>query len=162
MVDCRRVIQLAFVVSALLLVGCRQSAELREGRVDVTLDGRTFSLEIAADAESRYQGLSDRSKIDASGGMVFVFTDAKVRHFVMRRCEVPIDIIFLGPAGRITAMHAMEVEPESTPEDRLKRYSSGWPAQFAIELAGGTLHAMDLDHGDQIQLPLDALKAMAR
>ncbi len=131
----------------------------------VTIDGRTFHLELALDADTRLQGFSDREHIDPDGGMLFVFPQvvpASRLQFVMRRCLVPIDIIFLGPNGRVLATHAMEVEPFDTPEMDLKRYGSGYPGQFAIELAGGTLETLNVQPGDAIDLPYADLKARAR
>ncbi|MFP3422318.1 DUF192 domain-containing protein, partial [Bacillus sp. SIMBA_161] len=86
--------------------------------------------------------------------MLFVFPDARVRRFVMRKCLVPIDIVFLDAAGRIVAMHEMAVEPYDTPESELKRYSSRYPAQFAIELRGGWLERLELETGEKVALPL--------
>lgn len=151
-------------LAAALLVGCtpRGGDPAAPSMQRVTLAGRTFHLEVAADDDARYQGLSDRPSIPEDGGMLFVFPDAAVRTFVMRRCLVPIDIAFLGPRGRIVAMHAMQVEPYDTPESRLTRYSSHWPAQFAIELRGGTLAELGVELGQAVELPLEALQAVAR
>lgn len=132
--------------------------------VPVELGGRRFVLELALTPEQRHQGLSDRPAIAPDGGMLFVFPDDRVavQQFVMRRCLVPIDIAFLDREGRVLAMHAMAVQPPETAEADLVRYSSRYPAQFAIELAGGTLADLELSPGDRVELPLAALKARAR
>lgn len=124
----------------------------------VIIGKQVFDLELALDHPSRFQGLSDRKTIDPDGGMLFVFPNAAVRAFVMRRCLVPIDILFLGPGGRVVAMHEMQVQPYDTPEGQLRRYSSRWPAQFVIELKGGTVRSLGLKLGDKIDLPIDTLK----
>ena len=130
---------------------------------EVTLDGRTYALELALTPEQREQGLSDREEIDPEGGMLFVFPDSQVhvQQFVMRRCLVPIDIIFVAPDGLITAMHAMQVEEPGTTGYELERYGSRYPAQFVIELAGGTLETLNLSVGDRVDLPREALAAAA-
>lgn len=130
----------------------------------ITLAGREYELEVAATPDARYQGLSDRASIPDDGGMIFVFPAHQVRvhEFVMRRCLVPIDIIFADVDGVVTATHAMGVEPYDTPDDELKRYSSRTPAQFAIELKGGTLPSLGLKPGDRLDLPLRELKRLAR
>ncbi|MEQ9461695.1 MAG: DUF192 domain-containing protein [Phycisphaeraceae bacterium] len=129
---------------------------------EVTLDGRVFRLEVAADADQRFQGLSDREQIAEDGGMLFVFPSEARREFVMRRCLVPIDILFLDGRGTVVKTHAMKVEPYDRPELALKRYGSRWPAQFAIEIRGGLLEGMAIEEGDVIELPIEQLKAMAR
>jgi uncharacterized membrane protein (UPF0127 family) len=128
----------------------------------VTLSGQTFELELALDGESRYQGLSDRDQVPPNGGMLFVFPRPRRMDFVMRRCRVPIDLVFLDPGGRVVATHAMTVEPPQTPENQLRRYTSGYPAQFAIELPGGALAQLNLITGMKVQLPTDALKHRSR
>lgn len=128
----------------------------------VTLGGRRFVLELALTPEERFQGLSDRPVIEPDGGMLFVFPRAGRMEFVMRRCLVPIDIAFIDPSGRITAMHEMRVEPYDTPEARLRRYPSRYPAQYVIEVAGGTLRELDLSIGDRVDLPYERLKSRAR
>jgi uncharacterized membrane protein (UPF0127 family) len=127
----------------------------------VTINGHDFNLELALDDDTRFQGLSDRDHIASDGGMLFVFDRPRRLQFVMRRCLVPIDIVFLDPAGRVTAMHEMQVEPYDRPERQLTRYGSGYPAQFVLEFAGGTLEKLDLAPGDRVELPLAALKARA-
>ncbi|MEZ6191317.1 MAG: DUF192 domain-containing protein [Phycisphaerales bacterium] len=129
----------------------------------VTIKSETFTLELALDDASRLQGLSDRAEIADDGGMLFVFPKEAVREFVMRRCLVPIDIAFLNAHGEVVWMHAMQIESDpNTPEYRLKRYSSHYPAQFAIELKEGTIRRLGLAQGDRIDLPVEALKGRVR
>ena len=133
--------------------------------LDLTLNGQVFRLELALNHAQRYQGLSDRRSIGEDRGMLFVHRSAQVLQFVMRRCHVPIDLIYLDEHGRIVAMHAMPVvQPIGGNRwyDPRTSYSSHKYAQFAIELRGGTLPTLGLQVGDIIDLPLEALKARAR
>ncbi|WP_428390159.1 DUF192 domain-containing protein [Mucisphaera sp.] len=155
---------------AVVVVGCSPEPKTAEEIAEaiataeiqaVEIDGRVFRLEIAADPDTRFQGLSDRAEIAPDGGMLFVFPSEARREFVMRRCLVPIDIIFLDGRGTVVQTHQMQVEPYDRNELALKRYGSRWPAQFAIEIAGGLLDELEVADGDVIELPLEALKAMA-
>jgi uncharacterized membrane protein (UPF0127 family) len=137
--------------------------------IPVTIDGRTFNLELAADAESRTRGLMDRESIPDDGGMIFVFPDVAMRSFWMKNCLTDMDILFLDGSGRVTAMHEMTIEPPQRPgetewqyEWRLPGYSSLRPAQFAIELAPGTLRQLQVGRNDLIPLDLPDLKGRAR
>lgn len=148
--------------------------------VRVPIGGRSFKLELAADTPTRTKGLGGRSEIAEDGGMIFVFPDQQVQvlQFLMRDCLADIDIIFLDPSGRITAMHGMKKEPPRGPgegvagdlssretavyESRLRKYSSRFAAQFAIELRGGTLAGLKLEAGQKINIDTAALKAKAR
>lgn len=149
-------------------VGCEQEQDADVATV--TLGGRVFHLELAMDQNVRFQGLSGRTHIEPDGGMMFVFPRPQALSFVMRDCTIPIDIVFLDGSGRIVAMHAMvPEEPKRASETptqydlRLKRYPSRFDAQFAIELAGGTLEGLDLAEGQQVTIQdATGLKRRAR
>lgn len=148
-------------------VGCAQPQAIVDGKVDVEIAGETFSCEIVADNDSRTVGLGNHPGLGRNEAMLFSFPDSRVRSFLMRDCTFDIDIIFLDPTGRITAMHEMSVE-EARREDesqfqyemRLAKYSSRFNAQYAIEFAGGTLDRLELDMGDQIELNTEALQSI--
>lgn len=155
---------LALLVMVCVSTGC-QSAPTSEAGLElkqVMIGSKAYNLELAMDDTTRFQGLSDRKSIPRDGGMLFVFPQPRQLNFVMRRCLIPIDLIYLGPGGRIVSMHQMQIEPYDTPEHQLKYYSSGWPAQFAIELRQGSIDELDLKVGQKIELPLSDLKAAVR
>lgn len=158
---------LAALSATLALGGCEEPPP--ENIERVTISGRTFDLEISADNASRVKGLSGRTEIKPDGGMLFVFPRSEMRTFVMRDCPIPIDIIFLDGTGRITAMHKMTVEEPRKPgetdqayETRLRKYSSAFAAQYAIELKGNTLDDLKLKNGDLIKLNVERLKKIVK
>ncbi|MBL0870283.1 MAG: DUF192 domain-containing protein [Phycisphaerales bacterium] len=159
------------------LSGCEEKAGANVGAVK--LGGRKFFLELALDPQTRFRGLSERTVIEPDGGMLFVFPPGQVavQGFVMRDCPIAIDIVYLDPAGRVLAMYEMKPEPprdaskgEGTPADannvtynaRLKQYSSRFPAQFVIELAGGTLKTLNVKEGDLVQFEREEYVRRAR
>jgi hypothetical protein len=144
---------------------CRAPA----GEVEAKIAGERFALELAANPAARYRGLSGRTHIPPNGGMLFAFRPAQPLEFVMRDCPIPIDIAFLDADGRVVAVHAMKVEPPRAPgesavdyDDRLPRYASGEPAQFAIETAGGRLAELGLAPGAQVGFDRAAVLARTR
>jgi uncharacterized membrane protein (UPF0127 family) len=158
---------LLLVCTLFMGVGCAQPQAIVDGKIDVEVGNETFSCIIVADNDSRTVGLGNHPGLGRNDAMLFSFPDSKVRSFLMRDCTFDIDIIFLDPTGRITAMHAMLVEdPKGDNESqfqyemRLKKYSSRFNAQYAIEFAGGTLERLNLSMGDQIELNIDALQAI--
>ena len=135
----------------------------------VEIAGKPYKLEVAADSVSRANGLSRRTSIDDDGGMIFIFPDTDMRSFWMKDCVIDIDLMFLDSQGRIVALHEMPMEPAQRPEEsaaqyeaRLKRYTSGKRAQFAIELKAGTMKQLGLALGQKVPMDLKRLKAMAR
>lgn len=129
------------------------------------LKGQTFTLELALDHETRAQGLSDRESIPADGGMLFVFPSPVKTQFVMRRCYVPIDLIFIDEDGYIDSLHAMEVI-EPIGGARWKNPFTGYPTagsiRYAIELQGGKIAELGLKRGKKIQLPDRVLQLNAQ
>jgi uncharacterized membrane protein (UPF0127 family) len=157
--------------------------------LEVKLDGRTFKLEQATTDEQRFRGLSGRTEIAPDGGMIFLFRRAATHSFVMRDCPIPIDIVYVDATGRITAMHAMQPEPERTEaekvlgpenapawgrineayESRLKKYSSKHDAIVVIEIKGGTLNlegsnpkGLNLKVGQKLDLDMAELRKRAK
>jgi len=166
-----------FYVPMLLLAGCLfcidgcGGSDLSSRTERVTIHGETFTLELAADDASREKGLMHRTEIPDRGGMLFVFPDSKVRvqEFWMGNCPIDMDIIYLDGMGGVTATHHMKAQPPQQSDEsddqysqRMPRYSSGYPAQFAIELKAGTLDRLKIGFDDRIALDLVNLKALAR
>ena len=147
-----------------MATGCARHTPPATGveSIAVVIGGQRFELELALDGASRFAGLSDRPRLDAEAGMLFVFPTPRRTAFVMRRCQFPIDLIYLGPGGRVDRIQRMTVEPPDTAESDLRRYPSAGRVQFAIELVGGTLDRLVLAAGDKVELPLEALKRRSR
>lgn len=161
------------VATVSALHGCDESAD---GNVAVVrVAGKVFHLELASDSEKRFRGLSGRTHIEADGGMLFVFPKPERMSFVMRECPIPIDILFLDSRGVVIAAHEMQPEEprradeprpvggaEDPYERRLKKYSSKFDAQFAVELAGGTIRRLGAKEGDRVSFDVEALKKRAK
>ena len=173
----RRVMGALLITSLLVLSACgnagdttgQQSATTNKPAdaqtVELTLMDQTFNLEVALDFASRNQGLSDRNSIDATGGMLFKFTSPVKTQFVMRRCYVPIDLIFIDEDGYIDSLHAMAVI-EPIGGARWKNPSSGYPTAgkilYAVELKGGKIAELGLSRGEKIELPEAVLQLKAQ
>jgi len=135
----------------------------------LTIAGTPFRLTLSADDASRQKGLGGVAELAADEGMLFVFPDAQHRFFWMKGCIMDIDIAFIDPFGFVTAVHTMPKEMPQGPEEsamayenRLQRYRSLSPAQFAIELAPGTFERLGVKRGTKVDLDLPRLKALAK
>jgi uncharacterized membrane protein (UPF0127 family) len=163
----------ALALGALLFGGACATDASSEGdgveRVPFSLKGERFRMEVALDDPTRMQGLGGRARIDAQGGMIFVFPQAAPRSFVMRDCPIPIDLAYLDDNGVVVTTHAMAPEeprrPGETPaeyESRLKTYPSRFPVRYVVEFAGGRLAEMGVAPGDRADFDRSALKQRAR
>ena len=151
---------LATVTAVLTACSGQPSAELVPPSITVDIGGRLFALELAVDQATRRRGLSGRERIGLADGMLFVFPHAGKQSFWMRGCLVPIDLLYLDPGGYIVDLHRMHPVP-GVPDDEFKTYPSKWDAQYAIELAGGMIDELELETGQQIDLPPRDLKRWA-
>ena len=147
--------------------GCQRGQSI-QGTEQVVIAGQPYQLEMARDDATRTKGLMGRTEIASDGGMLFIFPTSQVRSFWMGYCLVDMDIMFLDPNGRVTAIHTMKIEDprrddesESDYSARLAGYSSVYSAQFVIELRAGSITQLGVRVDDKIELDLARLKAMA-
>ena len=155
---CRLMLLLA--LPAITTLGC-ETGEVPTHET-VTLDGRTYKLELAVTDTQRANGLMGRKSLPADGGMLFIFPGPEHLSFWMKNCVMDIDVIYIDASGRVVSILEMKPPKPGTPESGLRRYPSGYPAQFAIEIAGGTAKDMAIKRGDKIDLRTDYLTTLAR
>lgn len=151
----------------LLPAACRSNGEAQ--RETVVIKGTAFVCDVARDFNDRQRGLMERPVLPMGRGMLFIFPDSAVRSFWMAQCPADIDVAFLDAHGVVTAVHEMVAEPprgDDEPlaayEARLLHYSSGLPAQFAVEMPPGSIQMLALRPNDIIKLDLERLKRLAR
>jgi uncharacterized membrane protein (UPF0127 family) len=178
--------RIAFARAALLLgfaaLACREPAQQPPAAaksapasaaagevIFLSIGGETWTLELALDPATRQRGLSGRPGVPPRSGMLFAFPSARPLAMVMRDCPEPIDVAFLDTQGRVVAIHTMPPEPPRRPdegvfayEQRLPQYGSEVPAQFAIELAGGSFARQGISVGDSLRFDGPALARRAR
>jgi len=147
------------VAAAMLTAGCEKPQSGPQPSAKVTIRGQSWQVELAATADQRYQGFSDRKDLPAGRGMLFIFPQPRVLDFCMRFCLIPLDIAFIGPDMRVVRMYTMEVEPYGFDT---KHYDSEVPAQYALEVPKGALAAAGVRVGDKVEFSSnmpDAAKA---
>jgi uncharacterized membrane protein (UPF0127 family) len=157
---CRLLCAILLGLGALLPGGCDQDNPPTQQEIE--LAGETFQLELALTDPQRREGMMGRTEMGENEGMLFVFEDEGMRRFWMKNCRIPLDVIYLDSEGRIVSIRTMSVPDPDTPDTKLRRYSSRWPAQFAIELRAGRAEELGLSEGDRVDLPVRRLKAHAR
>lgn len=151
----------AVIAGLLLPTGCGCQTGNTE---QVTIAGEPFELEVVTTEAAIQRGLGGRTSIPRNGGMLFVFPEAVKRRFWMKDCLIDMDIMFLSPQGRITAIHEMKAEAPRAEgesiqayEDRLKGYTSIVNAQYAIELQAGRMAELGLKPGQKLDISTDCL-----
>ncbi|MFB3890836.1 MAG: DUF192 domain-containing protein [Phycisphaerae bacterium] len=143
---------LAAVLLAAALAAADGCSERSPVTPRVTINGHTWTVDLATTRKQRYDGLSGRTYLAPGYGMLFVYPTPRPLEFCMRGCPVPIDIAFIGADMRVIKTYQMHVEPNLEEKDI---YPSDRPAQFALEVAGGTLVRAGVKEGDVVTFSAD-------
>ncbi len=114
----------------------------------VRINGYTWTVELATTSNQRYLGLSGRSHLPADRGMLFIYSSPEILNFCMRGCEIPIDIVYIGPDGDVVCVHEMKPEPDGQSR---ATYSSHGYAQYALELPAGSLERAGIKVGQRVE-----------
>ena len=120
--------------------------------IDLTVDrgGKpvAFKVELAASAEAQARGLMFRTALGDNEGMIFPSAAPEPRSFWMKNTPLSLDIIFIGPDGRIANIAANTV-PYS-----LDSVRSNGPASAVLELRAGRAKELGIVPGDRVTYAL--------
>jgi len=118
-------------------------SDLAVSAVVVKNDG--FRVWLARTSDEQREGLMfvSESEIADDQGMLFVFSDERVRGFWMKNTVTPLDIAYARMDGTIVAIHTM-------PPLTLQTFSSIEPAMFALEVKAGTFAKLGIVEGDHM------------
>jgi len=115
----------------------------------VEAGGKRFYVEIAADDQTRAQGLMFRDTMADDRGMFFIFRREEPRSFWMMNTRIPLDIIYLDRELRIVSIVENARPCRRTP---CPSYPSRGPAQFVLEVNAGQAAALGLSAGDRVSV----------
>lgn len=117
-------------------------------RVPVVLGEETFTLEVADSSAKQQRGLSGRTGLATSTGMLFVF-DAPGRYsFWMKDMLFPIDIIWLRDDWCLVHI-VSDISPDTYPDT----FAPPVPATYVVELAAGEATRLGLRAGACLESP---------
>jgi len=105
----------------------------------------SITVEIADTPETQMKGLMERSALDDSSGMLFVFERLEPQKFWMKNTPVSLDIIFIGGDGCI-----INIVESTTPMSN-QRYRSSGPVKYVVEVRAGFAKRYQLDTDTCIQ-----------
>ncbi len=103
------------------------------------------NLEVVQTAPEIQRGLMGRTSLPPNTGMLFQFPDEKLRSFWMQNTLIPLDMFFINSAGRI-----VNIVHSAPPLTETLQHSIE-PAQYVVELAGGSAQALGIQAGDRFQ-----------
>ena len=121
--------------------------------IDVTVKSGdetiTFDTELADTAEAQTRGLMFRTELADDEAMIFPTEVPQQRSFWMKNTPLSLDIIFIGPDGKITniAANAVPYSLESLPSAGL--------ASAVFEIRGGLAEELGIKPGDEVAWDVD-------
>jgi uncharacterized membrane protein (UPF0127 family) len=107
-----------------------------------------FKVELADSPEAQAKGLMFRTELGDFEGMIFPSAVPQPRSFWMKNTPLSLDIIFIGPDGRITNI-AADTVPYS-----LDSVSSSGVAAAVLELRAGRAAELGIVPGDKVEYAL--------
>ena len=116
--------------------------------IEATSGRFEFQVELAVSPEQRSQGLMFREDLDEDRGMLFDFGRSQPASMWMRNTYVPLDMLFIDAAGRITQI-AANTQPLSD-----AAIASREPVRAVLELRAGVTARLGIEPGDRVIHPL--------
>lgn len=86
-----------------------------------------------------------RKSLADGAGMLFIYPEAQLVKMWMKNTYIPLDILFIGPDGRIVKI------VEKVAAEQPGRISSGKPVTMVLELAAGVVAQRGIRIGDRLQ-----------
>jgi uncharacterized membrane protein (UPF0127 family) len=111
-------------------------------------DGYAVHVEIAADEDTRRQGLMYRDRLPADGGMLFFFPQNGDYPFWMKNTLIPLDLIWIDDQRRIAAI-AHDVPP--CKGDPCPSVPPNAQARYVLEVAAGVAARHRLAKGQTLR-----------
>jgi uncharacterized membrane protein (UPF0127 family) len=146
----RRIVVLAALLLTALVsqpAGALETFKTSELTILTAGGPHKFTIELAITGPEREQGLMFRRSLAPDAGMLFDMDLPTNITMWMKNTFIPLDMLFLDPAGRIVDIHERAV-PQST-----DIISTRAPARYVIELNGGTAERLGIKIGDRVTSP---------
>ena len=116
------------------------------------LNGKVFVLEVMDTPDKQREGLSGRDNIGQDQAMLFVFDQARIMDFWMKDMKFNIDLLWI-KGDEIVAWEKNMLAPDpSLSDDKLRHYTSPFPADKVLELKSGTIDDLSLKINDKVEL----------
>jgi uncharacterized membrane protein (UPF0127 family) len=132
--------RMPLIIAALLMtwVSCAQTPPppMTSAGPRITLpDGSTVAAEIAANDETRAQGLMYRDQLREGTGMLFLFAATGDYPFWMKNTLIPLDMVWIDENRKVVHV-ASDVPPCKA--DPCPSYPPNAPARYVLELPAGS------------------------
>ena len=105
----------------------------------------TISVEIAQTEAQKQLGLSYRTGLATSSGMLFVFDEPVIPGFWMKDMNFPLDMVWIDSHKKIVSI-TKDISPDTYP----KTFQPSAPVSFVLEINAGDADRFKLATGTQL------------
>jgi uncharacterized membrane protein (UPF0127 family) len=106
-----------------------------------------FTVEVARSPEEQARGLMFRKDVPGDRGMIFPYDPPVQVSFWMKNTLIPLDMVFIGPDGKIGRIAANTVPMSLDPVPSID------PVSAVLEIAGGRAAELGIKEGDKVSWP---------
>jgi uncharacterized membrane protein (UPF0127 family) len=124
--------------------GCSKNLDM----IEIRIDGKVLSVEVAVTAEEQARGLMFRKEMPDDHGMLFPYESDRRLSFWMKDTLIPLSIAYISSDGVIKEIYDMK--PGS-----LREVLSRQSVRYALEVNQGLFERLGVEVGDRVQFPDD-------
>ena len=114
----------------------------------LAVEGITFTVELAATAETRSIGLMHRSYLEKNHGMLFVFPYNQEPRFWMKNMLIPIDLFWIDADGTIVGIES-DLFPDKSENPTTLHYPPT-PIRYVLEVNAGVADKYGIRAGSRV------------
>jgi len=112
-------------------------------QVQLQIGMHIVKAEVAANNESRMQGLMFRKNLEKNQGMLFVFDSSDLHAMWMKNTPLPLSVAFIDEKGVILNIEEMKPFTDAI-------HAATKPAKYALEMNSGWFNQKGIKAGDII------------
>lgn len=136
------VLVIAMIVVAILSINRKNQSKNKE---TISINNHQFEVELATTQAQREYGLMNRSHLDETSGMLFVFSSSGIYPFWMKNTKIPLDIIWFSN-NKIVDMTTLQ----PATDNNIPEYSPRVPANLVLEINAGLAQKYGFKIGDEL------------
>jgi uncharacterized protein len=128
---------------------------MKKTSAEVKINTVSIAVEVVDSVFERRRGLSGRSSLSPSEGMLFVFEEPGYHSIWMKEMLFPIDIIWIADGYVVDIKENAPPPASGTLDVELPVYTPDVPADFVLEVNAGFVQQHNIRIGDEVEITVD-------
>lgn len=116
----------------------------------IEIGSERIYVEVAKTKDQRIRGLSGRTSMGASQGMIFIFENPKILNFWMKGTLIPLTLIYIDEEYRI--FQIINMEPEEKRRGGYRLFPSSKPSRYALEVPQDWMKGRSIKVGMKVDI----------